>query len=63
MKRWIKGDGALYRFFERVDGKKMKWDIGTNDHTQYCNNCSYDEENSKRRTVFKIYKCNGHELS
>ena len=57
MKRWIKGDGALYRFFERVDGKKMKWDIGTNDHTQYCNNCSYDEENSKRRTVFKIYKC------
>ena len=62
MKNWLKGDGALHRFFERVDEKEMKWDFGTKDHTQYCKCCSYDEENSKRRTVFKVYKCNGHEL-
>ena len=62
MNRWIKGDGALHRFFERIDEKEMKWDFGTKDHTQYCKDCSYDEENSKRRTVFKVYKCNGHEL-
>ena len=62
MKRWIKGDGSLHRFFERVDGKVAKWSIATNDHNQYCKNCSYDEENSKKRTVYKIYKCNGHEL-
>ena len=62
MKKWIKGDGALHRFFERIDGKDPKWFIGTNDHNQYCNNCSYDEENSKRRTAYKVYKCNGHEI-
>mgnify|MGYP001337304018 CR=1 FL=1 len=62
MKNWLKGDGALHRFFERVDEKEMKWDFGTKDHNQYCKNCSYDEENSKRRTVFKVYKCNGHEI-
>jgi hypothetical protein len=63
MKRWIKGDGALYRFFERVDGKwNPNWSVSTKDHNQYCKNCSYDKENSKRRTVWKIYKCNGHEI-
>jgi hypothetical protein len=62
MKNWLKGDGALHRFFERVDEKEMKWDFGTKDHNQYCKNCSYDEENSKRRTVFNVYKCNGHEI-
>ena len=63
MKRWIKGDGALHRFFERTDGKEVKWDLGTGEHTQYCKDCSYDDENSKRRTVFKVYKCNGHILN
>ena len=62
MKRWIKGDGSLHRFFERVDGKVAKWSIATNDHNQYCKNCSYDEELSKNRRIMKIYKCNGHEI-
>jgi len=62
MERWIKGDGAPHRFFERIDGKDPKWSIATKDHNQYCKNCSYDEENSKRRTVYKVYKCNGHDL-
>lgn len=62
MKKWIKGNGGLHRFFERIDGKKLKWDLGTTDHTKYCNNCSYDNDNSKNRTVFNVYQCNGHEL-
>jgi len=62
MKRWIKGDGALHRFFERTDGKELKWNMGTNDHHKYCHNCAYDDENSKNRTVFNVYRCNGHEV-
>ena len=61
--RWIKGDGALHRFFERVDGKDQKWFIGTKDHNKYCKNCSFDEELSKRKKVYKVYRCNGHELN
>lgn len=51
-----------YKFFERTDDKDVKWIIGTNDHTKYCYNCSLDTENSKRRRVYDIYKCNGHTI-
>ena len=61
--RWIKGDGALHRFFERVDGKDPKWFIATKDHNKYCQNCSFDEEFSKRKKVYKVFRCNGHELN
>ena len=60
--RWIKGDGALHCFFERTDGKDPTWFIGTKDHKKYCKNCSFDEELSKRKKVYKVYRCNGHEL-
>ena len=47
MNRWIKGDGALHRFFERIDEKwNPNWPVSTKDHNQYCKDCSYDEENS-----------------
>ena len=62
MKKWIKGNGALHCFFERTDGKNPRWSMGTNDHNKYCQNCSYDNENSKNRSVYNVYRCNGHEL-
>ena len=64
MNKWgLKGEDTLHRFFERVDGKWRSFSRPiTKDHTQYCENCSYDEENSKRKIVYKIFKCNGHEL-
>ena len=51
-----------YKFFERKDDKVVKWNIGTKNHEEYCHNCSLDIENSKRRKVYDIYKCNGHTL-
>jgi len=51
-----------YKFFERKDDKVVKWNIGTKDHDEYCHNCSLDIENSKRRRVYDIYKCNGHTI-
>tara|TARA_B100001094_G_scaffold333343_1_gene410944 strand:- start:5074 stop:5763 length:690 start_codon:yes stop_codon:yes gene_type:complete len=51
-----------HRFFERLDDKKINWFLGTKNPNEYCCNCSLDQENSKRRKVFKIYKCNGHEI-
>ena len=51
-----------YKFFERTDNKVVKWNIGTTDHIKYCYNCLLDTENSKRRRVYNIYKCNGHTI-
>jgi len=51
-----------HRFFERIDDKKINWVLGTKDHNEYCCNCSFDQDNSKRRTVYDVYQCNGHVL-
>ena len=40
---------------------KFKYtDFTTINHNEYCSNCSLDTENSKRKRVYEIYKCNGH---
>ena len=53
-----------HRFFERLDDKPQEhWVLGTTNPNEYCCNCSLDNENSKRRKVWNIYKCNGHTLS
>lgn len=51
-----------HRFFERIDDKNINWILGTKDPNDYCCNCSLDNENSKRRKVYNIYICNGHEI-
>lgn len=50
-----------HRFFERLDDKNVNWFLGTRDSNEYCCNCSLDNENTKRRKVYNIYKCNGHD--
>jgi len=50
-----------HRFFQRLDDKNINWFLGTKDPNEYCCNCSLDNENSKRRKVYKVYKCNGHD--
>ena len=51
-----------YKFLEEQTIKVVKWNIGTTDHIKYCYNCLLDTENSKRRRVYNIYKCNGHTI-
>jgi len=51
----------MYTFKKRIDGNKFKYtDFTTINHNEYCSNCSLDTENSKRKRVYEIYKCNGH---
>ena len=50
-----------HRFFQRLDDKNINWFLGTKNPNEYCCNCSLDNENSKRRKVYNIYKCNGHD--
>jgi hypothetical protein len=50
-----------HRFFERLDDKNVNWFLGTKNPNEYCCNCSLDNENTKRRKVYNIYKCNGHD--
>ena len=54
----------LHTFKERIDGKEINKNyLITFNHINYCCNCSYDEKLSKRRKVYKIYKCNGHVIN
>lgn len=56
-------DSRLYTFKERIDETHVKINkLMTKDHNDYCHNCSLDTENSKRRRVYDIYKCNGHTI-
>jgi len=56
-------ESRLYTFKERIDKTQVKMNkLITKDHNDYCDNCSLDIENSKRRRVYNIYKCNGHTI-
>ena len=56
-------ESRLYTFKERIDKKPIKMNkLITKKHDEYCHNCSLDIENSKRRRVYDIYKCNGHTM-
>jgi len=56
-------DNRLYTFKERIDKTPVKMNkLMTKNHDDYCHNCSLDTENSKRRRVYNIYKCNGHTI-
>lgn len=61
--KWNKGNKWDKRFCELIQTKKVNkfWD--THNATTYCQNCSFDEEFSKRKKVYKVYRCNGHELN
>ena len=50
-------------FYEYNQNKKLPhiaWD--TYNAKEFCCNCSYNHELSKRRRIMKIYQCNGHIL-
>jgi len=57
----IKGEGWSKCIFEYTTNRKFKiWD--TKNVNDYCCDCSFDEEKTRGRRVFKVYKCNGHSI-
>lgn len=55
----IEDEGWSKCMYEYTSDRKLKiWD--TKNIKDYCCDCSFDEEKTKGRRVFKVYKCNGH---
>ena len=48
-------------FFQYIEGRNLKneiWD--TYDSDDFCKSCVVDDDLSKRRKIFKVYRCLGH---
>ena len=59
--RWYDRTKHLHVIIEYKKGHKLphiKWD--THNASTYCKNCSYIEEQSKRKRIMSHYRCNGH---
>ena len=62
--KWNRNNIYNHCIFEYIKGHRLihpdLWD--TYNANDFCSNCSYNYDLSKRKRVMSIYQCNGHEI-